>query len=159
MRFSSGLPPTRQSRFGRQDEDDIPRSVSPDQQVYLVCIFQPKIRCRGDLFSVIIVAVELGIFDGICPLSLSCQLLQQGASSSSDFRRRQVNRLINRQDSGKSSSSRSADRRRVSDPSALDPNSSIASLMGEEDIHRSSNGTPLTLKRSGSNTIGDLMLR
>ncbi|MCG8625224.1 MAG: hypothetical protein MJE68_24905, partial [Proteobacteria bacterium] len=41
VRFSSGLPPTRQSRFGRQDEDDIPRSVSPDQQVYLVCIFQP----------------------------------------------------------------------------------------------------------------------
>lgn len=42
VRFSSGLPPTRQSRFGRQDEDDIPRSVSPDQQVYLVCIFWPK---------------------------------------------------------------------------------------------------------------------
>ena len=33
VRFSSGLPPTRQSRFGRQDEDEIPRSVSPDQQV------------------------------------------------------------------------------------------------------------------------------
>ena len=42
VRFSSGLPPTRQSRFGRQDEDDIPRSVSPDQQVYQVCIFRPK---------------------------------------------------------------------------------------------------------------------
>ena len=34
VRFSSGLPPTRQSRFGRQDEDEIPRSVSPDQQVH-----------------------------------------------------------------------------------------------------------------------------
>ena len=34
VRFSTGLPPTRQSRFGRQDEDEIPRSVSPDQQVY-----------------------------------------------------------------------------------------------------------------------------
>lgn len=33
VRFSSGLPPTRQGRFGRQDEDEIPRSVSPDQQV------------------------------------------------------------------------------------------------------------------------------
>ena len=30
--FSSSLPPTWQSRFGRQDEDDIPRSVSSDQQ-------------------------------------------------------------------------------------------------------------------------------
>ena len=55
VRFSSGLLPTRQSRFGRQDEDDIPRSVSPDQQVYLVCIFQPKIRFLGGLFSVILV--------------------------------------------------------------------------------------------------------
>ena len=36
VRFSSGLPPTRQSRFGRQDEDEIPRSVSPDQQVLYV---------------------------------------------------------------------------------------------------------------------------
>lgn len=41
----------------------------------------------------------------------------------------------------------------------MDPNSSIASLMGEEDVHRSSNGAPPSLKRSGSNTIGDLMLR
>ena len=43
VRFSSGLPPTRQSRFGRQDEDEIPRSVSPDQQVHQVfkLIFVP----------------------------------------------------------------------------------------------------------------------
>ena len=74
VRFSSGLPPTRQSRFGRQDEDDIPRSVSPDQQVYLVCIFQPKIRFlgRGSLqYYYSIVAVELGILIEFCPLSLA----------------------------------------------------------------------------------------
>ena len=88
------------------------------------------------------------------------QLLQQGTSRSSDVRRRQVTRLINRQDAGKSSSSsRNVDRQHVSDPSTVDPHSSIASLVGEEDVHRSSNGTPPSLKRSGSNMIGDLMLR
>ena len=91
--------------------------------------------------------------------SFSHQLLQQGTSSSSDVRRRQVTRLMSRQDSGKSSSLRSIDRRRISDPSTIDPHSSIASLMGEEDVHRSSNGTPPSLKRSGTNTIGDLMLK
>ena len=37
VHFLTGLPPTRQCQFGCQDEDEIPRSVSPDQQVHLVC--------------------------------------------------------------------------------------------------------------------------
>ena len=89
-------------------------------------------------------------------------MLQKGTTTTTDLRRRQVTRLMSLQEPGKPSS-KSTDGRRMINPTMsvdLEQNSSVASLMTEQDHERSANGTPPSLMRkASSSTIGDLSVR